>query len=261
MAELSANQIERYLRRIGLGAPLPPTAQTLSAIQWAHLHTVPFENLSICPLEQRFTLDIAAIYEKVVEQNRGGFCFELNGLLAVLLESLGYEVERMAAHFAGEDDPDPFDHLVLVVTVPADGSRWYVDVGAGRTSPDRPVPIDGVSPDGQRRVRLADGRWVGEQLGEDGAWSAVLSWAPEVHELAAFWPRCAYFQTDPGSFFRSGTLCSMLVPGGRATLAKRSLITTVNGQREERELQSHDEIAEALRSIFGIEIPVDDRWR
>ena len=90
MAELSAEQSERYLRRISLGGPLPPTAQSLSAIQWAHLHTVPFENLSICPLEQRFTLAIPGIYEKVVKQHRGGFCFELNGLLAVLLESLGY---------------------------------------------------------------------------------------------------------------------------------------------------------------------------
>jgi N-hydroxyarylamine O-acetyltransferase len=261
MADLTRDQIGRYLRRIGLGGPLPATAQTLSAIQWAHLHTVPFENLSICPLEQLFTLDIPAIYEKVVGQNRGGFCFELNGLLAGLLESLGYEVERLAAQFSDADDPDPFDHLVLAVTVPADGSRWYVDVGAGRTNPDRPVPIGGISVDGQRRVRLGDGRWVGEQRGEDGAWSPVLSWTPEMHDLSAFWPRCAYFQTDPASFFRSGTLCSMLVPGGRATLAKRSLIMTIDGRREERELQTSAEIADALRSIFGIAIPVDDRWR
>jgi N-hydroxyarylamine O-acetyltransferase len=261
VAELTDQQIERFLKRIGLGGPLPATAQTLSAIQWAHLHTVPFENLSICPLEQPFTLDIPTIYEKVVVQNRGGFCFELNGLLAVLLESLGYEVERMAAHFADEDDPDPFDHLVLAVTVPADGSRWYVDVGAGGTSPDRPVPLKGVSADQQRRVRLVDGRWVGEKRGEDGNWEPVLSWAPDVQELDAFWPRCAYFQTNPDSFFRSGTLCSMLVPGGRATLAKWTLITTIDGRRDERELQSHDEIADALQSIFGIRIPVDDRWR
>src|SRR6476659_9359361 len=117
MAELSDKQIERYLMRIGLGGPLPSTAQTLSAIQWSHLHTVPFENLEICPLDRRFTLDISAVYEKVVERNRGGCCFELNGLLAFLLESLGFAVYRMAAHFADAAEPDPFDHLVLDVTV------------------------------------------------------------------------------------------------------------------------------------------------
>jgi len=261
MTELSDKQIERYLMRIGLGGPLPSTAQTLSAIQWAHLHTVPFENLEICPLDRRFTLDIPAVYEKVVERNRGGFCFELNGLLAVLLESLGFEVNRMAAHFADAADPDPFDHLVLDVTVPTDGSRWYADVGAGRTNPDRAIPIDGISADGQRRVHLVDGQWVAERVDEDGSWTPILSWGPEVHELGAFMPRCTYFQTHPDSFFRSGAMCSMLVAGGRATLAKRTLITTINGEREERELESHAEIGDVLRSIFGIEIPVDDRWR
>ena len=261
MTALSDNQIERYLKRIGLGGPLPPTAQTLSAIQWAHLHTVPFENLEIVPLDQRFTLDIPAVYEKVVERKRGGFCFELNGLLAVLLESLGFEVKRMAAHFSDEADPDPFDHLVLDVTVPTDGSRWYADVGAGRTNPDRSIPIDGISADGQRRVHVVDGQWVAERLGEDGAWSPILAWGPEAHDLIAFMPRCTYFQTDPDSFFRSGAMCSMLINGGRATLAKRTLITTVNGQREEREIASNAEIADVLRGIFGIEIPVDDRWR
>ena len=167
----------------------------------------------------------------------------------------------MAAYFAGEDDPDPFDHLVLIVTVPTDGSRWYVDVGAGGTSPDRPVPLDGVSADGRRRVRLADERWIGEQRGEDGAWSPVLFWAPDVQELGAFWSRCTYFQTDPASFFRSGAMCSMPVPGGRATVAKRTLITTIDGRREERPLESNAEIADVLRNTFGIEIPVDDRWR
>jgi N-hydroxyarylamine O-acetyltransferase len=252
MTELSDKQIERYLMRIGLGGPLPSTAQTLSAIQWAHLHTVPFENLEICPLDRRFTLDIPAVYEKVVE---------LNGLLAVLLESLGFEVNRMAAHFADAADPDPFDHLVLDVTVPTDGSRWYADVGAGRTNPDRAIPIDGISAEGQRRVHLVDGQWVAERVDEDGSWTPILSWGPEVHELGAFMPRCTYFQTHPDSFFRSGAMCSMLVAGGRATLVKRTLITTINGEREERELAANGEIADALRSIFGIEIPVDDRWR
>src|SRR6476619_4727518 len=261
MAELSDKQIERYLKRIGLGGPLPPTAQTLSAIQWAHLHTVPFENLEIVPLDQRFTLDIPAVYAKVVARNRGGFCFELNGLLAVLLESLGFQVNRMAANFSDEANPDPFDHLVLDVTVPSDGSRWYADVGAGRTNPDRAIPIEGVSADGERRVHLADGRWVAERMDEAGAWSPIMSWGPEAYELSAFMPRCTYFQTDPESFFRSGAMCSMLVTGGRATLAKRTLITTIDGEREERELESHAEIGDVLRSIFGIEIPVDDRWR
>lgn len=258
---LTDEQCARYLERIGLAGPLPVTVETLSAIQWAHLHSVPFENLDISALDQPFTLAISDIYVKVVEANRGGFCFELNGLLAMLLESMGYEVWRMAARFSDVPDADPFDHLILMVTVPADGSRWYVDVGAGRVNPALPVPIGGESADGRHRSRFTEERWVGESLSEEGVWSPVLSWGPEAYQLRDFQPRCTHFQTDPESFFRSGALCSMLAPGGRVTLAKRTLIATIDGQREERELVSNDEIAEVLATVFGIWIPVDDRWR
>jgi N-hydroxyarylamine O-acetyltransferase len=262
MAELSQDQIQVYLDRIGLAEPLDPTAESLSSIQVAHLHAVPFENLDIVPLNQQFGLDLAEVYDKVVLRRRGGFCFELNGLLAALLESLGYQVERMAAWFADEPDPDPFDHLVLAVTVPADGSRWYVDVGAGRTNPDRAIPIDGTSSDGRRRIRLANGRWLAEGLGDDSAWSPILSWGLEPHPLDAFAARCAWFQTAPESFFRKGPICTVLTTGGRVTLSRRTLITTTTtGERTEQALGSDDDIAAALRSIYGIELQVDDRWR
>jgi N-hydroxyarylamine O-acetyltransferase len=250
VAVLTDEQQRRYLERIGLSGALPVTARTLAAIQWAHLHTVPFENLDICALDHRFSLEIPDIYDKIVERGRGGFCFELNGLLATLLESMGYEVWRMAAHFSDEAEPDTFDHLILMVTVPCDDSRWYVDVGAGRVNPERPVPIGGATGDGRNRTRFTGGQWVGEAKGEDG-WSPVLAWDPDVWQLNDFAPRCAYFQTDPGSFFRSGALCTILVPGGRVTLAKRTLITTIDGRREERALTSADEIGDALQSIFG----------
>ena len=248
---LTDAQLGRYLERIGLAGPLPVTGETLAAIQSAHLHAVPFENLDICVLDTRFSLDIPDIYEKVVERRRGGFCFELNGLLATVLESMGFEVWRMAAQFADDPAADPFDHLILMVGVPAEDSRWYVDVGAGRVNPPRPIPIGAESADGRYRTRFTGGRWVGEVKAEVG-WSPVLSWGTDAYGLADFLPRCLHFQTHPESFFHSGALCTILVPGGRITLANRTLVTTIAGRREERELADDGEVAETLESVFGI---------
>ena len=53
--------------------------KVLKNLQKAHLLNVPFENLDVhnsIPI----ILDIENIYQKVVLQNRGGFCYELNGL-------------------------------------------------------------------------------------------------------------------------------------------------------------------------------------
>ncbi len=70
---------EKYLNRIKYSEPLEPNLDTLKKLQKSHLLNVPFENLDIhngIPIE----LSVDRIYEKIVNQNRGGFCYELNGL-------------------------------------------------------------------------------------------------------------------------------------------------------------------------------------
>ena len=84
-----------------------PTPETLRDLQVAHLSTVPFENLSIHSGEP-IVLNEDALFAKIVEQKRGGFCYECNGLFAGLLRALGFEVAMLggwggAARRAGLD--------------------------------------------------------------------------------------------------------------------------------------------------------------
>ncbi len=118
-----------YLKRINYSGSLEPTAETLRDLQVAHLLTVPFENLSIHAGEP-IVLEENALFTKIVERRRGGFCYEANGLFAALLRALGFEVAMLAAGVAksqGGFGPQ-FDHMTLVVTL---SDRWLVDVGFG----------------------------------------------------------------------------------------------------------------------------------
>ena len=74
-----------------------------------------------------------ALFEKIVGRRRGGFCYELNGLFALLLEGLGYRVHRLSARTfsAAHGYSPPMDHLALHV-VDATGTAWLADVGFGR---------------------------------------------------------------------------------------------------------------------------------
>ncbi len=112
-------------KRIGYEGSREPSAQTLRALQLAHLRTVPFENLSIHSNETIVLRD-DALFDKVVTRRRGGFCYELNGLFAALLRALGFEVEMLAAgvaNAAGNFGPD-FDHMTLLVKLDLNaGSR------------------------------------------------------------------------------------------------------------------------------------------
>ncbi len=100
---------------------------------------MPFENLDIVA-RTPISLDLEAIHEKVVTRRRGGFCYELNGLFAWLLEQLGYDVTRLSARTVegidGELGPE-FDHLVLQVDL---AEPWLADVGFGDTF-RTPLPL------------------------------------------------------------------------------------------------------------------------
>src|SRR5712691_2098401 len=91
--------IKAYLERINYHGSRAPTAETLRALQVAHLLTVPFENLSI-HAGQPILLEGDALFTKIVSNRRGGFCYEANGLFAVLLRALGFDVALLTAEVA-----------------------------------------------------------------------------------------------------------------------------------------------------------------
>ncbi len=131
-----------YLRRIGVPRPATVDAATLRTVHRAHQMTVPFENLSI-HLSEPISLDSGALLDKIVTRRRGGFCYELNGAFALLLQALGADVTRVAARVHGDAGyGPPFDHLALVVR-PADGRR-----GRGRAL-RRPAAVPDRAPRAQ----------------------------------------------------------------------------------------------------------------
>ena len=90
-----------YLDRIGLTRPITVNIEGLRQLQYAHLMRVPFENLDIY-LGRPIRLDPASFFQKIVQRRRGGFCYELNGLFACLLRSLGFQVDLLSARAANQ---------------------------------------------------------------------------------------------------------------------------------------------------------------
>jgi N-hydroxyarylamine O-acetyltransferase len=243
-----------YLNRIRYEGPLHPSAQTLRDLQVAHLRTVPFENLSIHANEP-IVLDDAALFEKVVQRRRGGFCYELNGLFAALLRSLGFEVEMLAAAVARSKGgfSHDLDHMTLLVKLE---QRWISDVGFGDSFIE-PLLLDepGEQTQGARAykfVSVGDQR-VLMQRNYDGTWAAQYRFPLRPHVYADYAERCEYQQTSPESHFTQGRICTRATATGRVTLSGLRLITTRNaGERAEEDLAGEAEYTEALREHFGI---------
>lgn len=73
-----------------------PDIDTFKRIHKQHLLNIPFENLNIFD-NKRIEFDIEKMWVKIVEQKRGGICYELNGLLFHLLKYIGFDVKYISA--------------------------------------------------------------------------------------------------------------------------------------------------------------------
>jgi N-hydroxyarylamine O-acetyltransferase len=247
--------IEAYLKRINYNGPITPTPETLRDLQVAHLLTVPFENLSIHSGEP-IVLDEDALFTKIVEKKRGGFCYECNGLFAALLRALGFEVAMLGAGVArpqGGFGPN-FDHMTLMVTL---ADRWLVDVGFGDSFLE-PLLLDerGEQVQGTRSFRIVeDADYLILMRGDDpGDWEPQYRFTLQPYGFADYEEMCRFHQTSPESHFTKNLICSRITGEGRITLSGMQFITTSGPQRDEQTLNSREEYERILRDQFGVVI-------
>jgi N-hydroxyarylamine O-acetyltransferase len=240
--------VDEYLERIAYTGPLDVTADTLAGLHHAHMLAVPFENLDI-HLGRRNVLDADHVYDKLVRRRRGGWCFELNGTFARLLERLGFAVTRYSAAVVLSDPGTPdFAHLTLRVDL---DRPWLADVGFG-DSFTTPLLLDepGDQPRSGHDYRLdrVDGKVL---LRQDGRPQYLFALAGR--EMPQFQGMCDALQTPPGHF-TDAPICSRLTADGRISLAGMRLITTAGEERSERDLAGAAERREVLRDLFGIDL-------
>ena len=213
--------VTAYLDRINYRGSLLPTAETLRALQVAHLLAVPFENLSIHSGEP-IILEDDALFDKVVKRKRGGFCYELNGLFAALLRELGFKVEMLNAQVANSEGvigPD-FDHMTLMVTLE---ERWLADVGFGESFRE-PLLIDKREPtvQGERSYLItSEGAQLELRQREgNGEWKAQYRFTLQPFAYADYAGMCEFHQTSPDSHFTKARLCSLATPEGRCQMSE-----------------------------------------
>ncbi len=251
--------IEAYLDRIRYERPAHtvdhPNIDLLRALHRAHLFTVPFENLDI-HIGRKIVCHEGRILCKIVNEHRGGFCYELNGAFAALLRKLGFKVTLLSARVTqddGDDGPE-FDHLALRVDL---DEPWLADVGFGdsfldplRLETEEDQPQAGRVYRVTSRTTSAGREFAVEKLTEE-TWTRKYVFTLQPHELSDFSGMCHYHQTSPESHFTRQRICSMATTEGRITLSDNTLIEKRGATRLET-LLSDEEWRAKLRDMFGV---------
>ena len=214
--------LHAYLDRIGYAGPTQPNPETLAALQYAHLSSVPFENLDVVA-QVPVSTDTATVVAKILG-GRGGWCFENNGAFAWLLEGLGFRVRRLGAAVLLGGPKVEIDHLAIEVQL---DRPYLVDVGFG-DSFVRPLRLDLDGP--QRDDR---GEWEllaspqGTTLAEvvDGVPVAQYRFKRVDHAMRDFEPASQKLQTNADGHFRTKAFATRLLGDGadRVTLLRDRL--------------------------------------
>ncbi len=247
--------LEAYFGRIGyVGEPRADLA-TLHALHRAHLLAIPYENLDV-QLGRPVGLDAQAAFDKIVTRGRGGWCYEMNGLFAAVLEEIGFKVTRVAGAVMREAMGDIVlgNHLVLLVSV--DGEPWIADVGLGDGSLDPFVLRAGAfSVEGFRfgLARLDRMWWRFRNHEQSNARS--FDFIPEPSLPGVLAAHCEWQQTAPESTFVMNLVVQRFTGHEILQLHGRVLRAVQPGTRRERILDSADDLVRVLQRQFGLDVP------
>lgn len=240
--------IDTLLSRIGLRSLPAADVDGLHTLHRAYLETVPYEDLAV-QLEETGPLDFPLLASRVAS-GRGGYCFELNTVLAGLLRACGFEVTHHQAVVGGDG---PINHMVLLV--PIDGETWIADAGLGEGFLD-PLPL--------REGSYEIGAFSYGLTREDGGswWMTQHQWssfsgfrmAAEPSVVADFEPHHKRLATSPESSFVKTLVVQKPMADRIVTLRSRTLSSLGPSVDTKHLIADRDEFASTLATVFGLEV-------
>lgn len=254
--------VNGYLKRINYNGVVYRDLATLRALQSSHVFAIPFETLDI-QHQIPIYLQINFLFQKVIHDRRGGYCYELNVLFHHLLTHCGFNVTMVGGrlHHGNNKYGREFEHMALVVEL--HGRKWLVDVGYGDFSlvPLALTPgeiqsdgrnyyqvIDPVVVDGRSYLGVA--KWSTTK--QDFKIDYVFTTIPRV--LDDFQLMNEFHQTSPESHFRRSLIVTLPTREGRISMINNKLIRTENGKRQVRIIQGEDHRDEILEKYFHMDM-------
>jgi len=243
-----------YLARIDLyETPLADIAG-LHLLQDHHMRHVPFENLDVM-LRRPLNLMPDALFDKIVERGRGGYCFELNTLYGALLSDIGFAPVPMLARVWLRDPPETPPRTHLVNRVKIEGQDWISDVGFGGRAARVPLKIqDGYEvDDGDGCIRIRKDPKFGYRISrfQDGVWSDQYTVELEAAYKADILSGNHWTENHPQSHFRHSIGVGLFTKEGRTSFYN-GVLTHRGHETHERKITGLEDTLKVLETEFDV---------
>jgi len=245
---------DEYCARTGAPTSGSANVERLEELQRAQVYSIPFENFDI---QLGFGVDLAPehLVEKLIRSERGGYCFELNGLFLSALKSAGFKARALLARVHVSGEPTGRGHQVSLVTI-AD-RYWIADVGFGGACPRVPIPLeyDNETVHDGSAFRLCQhelGYMLQKKLAD--GWMDLYSFdlTPVVPNDIAYGNH--FTSTHPSSFFTTSRVAVLCHPEGQTRLFNYRCTSTRLDAEIVDDFPDNDDYLVELKNRFGIRL-------
>lgn len=253
-----------YLARIGWEGDAPVTRKTLDGLVYAHQCSVPFETADLVALGETPSLEMSDLYQKIVVDRHGGFCFELNKMFELLLRSVGFEVRPcLSRAVRGREGRMPINHRGTLVSL--DGELLLVDVGFGGPLPAGSLVICDEREQtirGEVHIprRIDEHWWAIDRIsqakrdlyGDEGPSrrQTELEFCLATVEDIDF-TALSFACSQPGTVFRDTVMANIRTASGFKSISRGVLNVRESGASEKTPLEDDFAVSAALREHFG----------
>ena len=259
MSETRLSNLAHYLQLLGFEAPPAPTLDTLRQLQLRHTGVFPFENLATLAGEP-VLIDLPSIERKLLQEQRGGYCYELNHIFFVLLQELGFDVQGITGRVVmGQPEGAWTARTHRLSLVHLDGVRYITDVGFGGMVPTAPLLLDSRAeqPTPHETYRIdqhEDGYTLRAKVGDE--WRPMYIFDLQRQEDVDYAVGNWYVSTHPDSSFSRQLMVARTGDGWRRTLNNGSFAIHRTGHASDRhEVADVAELIDLLQLEFGIRLP------
>jgi N-hydroxyarylamine O-acetyltransferase len=251
--------LDAYFSRIGYAGTRDATLATLQGVHVQHAQSIPFENLNPY-LGLTVPLDTGSLEQKLVQQRRGGYCFEQNLLLREVLRSLGFQVRGLAARVtwnAPEDLVSARTHMLLLINL--EEGDFLADVGFGGMTLTGPlrlqVDIEQQTPHEPFRLIAAGAEFIMQAKVREG-WKALYRFDLQEQVVADYEVTNWYLANHPQSRFVRNLIAARPAPDRRYALFNNEFaVHHRGGPSERRVLENVAELRDVLEGALLIELP------
>ena len=248
-------QLDAYFHRIGFSGRVEPTLETVSALMRCQLFSVPFENLDV-QAGKIVSLVPEQIVDKIIHRQRGGYCYEVNGLFAMALQAIGIPYQFVAARPMIYPVRRPRTHMAIIAQV--DGGEWLCDLGFGSYGIRMPMSLGLLGTEVRQDFdtfmlsAINDREYLLQAWVKD-AWMNQYAFDLWPQEWIDFAPANYLNSTHPDAIFVQKRLIVLHRPTGRDMLVGDRLTRIERGRSITSIVEPGGE-HDILRELFGLRV-------